>query len=76
VGVGVAVAAFDAAEGAPGSDSPQCGHRSRQPRELRSSDAGDGLGVLIGESISGTKLDIFYLCQAKSLTAAGVREVR
>lgn len=53
------------------SDSPQCGQRVKQPRALRSG-VGDGLGVLIGELSSGTKLDILYIFQAKSLYAAGV----
>ena len=54
-----------------GSASPQAGQFVKQPREFRSGD-GIGLGVLMGESISATRLDIFYLIHAKSLYAAGV----
>jgi hypothetical protein len=75
-GVGDAVAAFEAAVlGAAESDSPQCGHFTKQPRALRSCALGDGLGVLIGAFSSGTKLDIFYLCHAKSFNAAGAFDV-
>jgi hypothetical protein len=62
-------ALFDPVDG--GSASPQAGQRVKQPRAFRSGD-GVGLGVLIGESISATRLDIFYLVHAKSLYAAGV----
>ena len=57
--------------GAAGSASPQAGHCVKQPRALRS-ETGVGLGVLMGEFISATKLDIFYFTHAKSLYAAGV----
>jgi hypothetical protein len=63
---GDAVAVVDEALFAVESDSPQRGQRVKQPRALRSG-VGDWLGVLIGELSSGTKLDILYLFQAKSL---------